>query len=297
MNQKVLVHGSLFLTALLYGGSYTIAKELMPVWIEPFGFILLRVWIATAFFWLIDPLVRKHKERPTKRDVFLLAICAFFGVAGNMLLFFKGLAISSPINASVIMVTSPIFILVVAAFYKAEKIGWRKLLGIGLGTAGAILLIVGTPQASTAITANSAWGNFMILVNAVLFATYLVLVRPLMARYNTFTVVKWVFLFGSLLVFPFGWQEASRVNWASFGAVQWSAFTYIIIGISIVAYWLNAWALKFVNSSVVGTYIYLQPVLATAIATIWGRDVLMLEQVVFAFMIFAGVYLVSEARN
>lgn len=297
MNQKVLVHGSLFLTALLYGGSYTIAKELMPVWIEPFGFILLRVWIATAFFWLIDPLVRKHKEIPTKRDLFLLAICAFFGVAGNMLLFFKGLAISSPINASVIMVTSPIFILVVAAFYKAEKIGWRKLLGIGLGTAGAILLIVGTPQASTAITANSAWGNFMILVNAVLFATYLVLVRPLMARYNTFTVVKWVFLFGSLLVFPFGWQEASRVNWASFGAVQWSAFTYIIIGISIVAYWLNAWALKFVNSSVVGTYIYLQPVLATAIATIWGRDVLMLEQVVFAFMIFAGVYLVSEARN
>lgn len=297
MNQKVLVHGSLFLTALLYGGSYTIAKELMPVWIEPFGFILLRVWIATAFFWLVDPLVRKHNEVPSRQDLGLLAICAFFGVAGNMLLFFKGLASSSPINASVIMVTSPIFILVVAAFYKSEKIGWRKLLGIALGTAGAILLIVATPQQLTNVTPNSAWGNFMILVNAVLFATYLVLVRPLMARYSTFTVVKWVFLFGSVMVLPFGLNEALAVRWAEFGPVQWSAFAYIIIGISILAYWLNAWALKFVNSSVVGTYIYLQPVLATLIAMIWGRDVLMLEQVVFAFMIFAGVYLVSEARN
>jgi len=297
MNQKVLVHGSLFLTALLYGGSYTIAKELMPLWIAPFGFILLRVWIATAFFWLVDPIVRKQKEVPTKRDLGLLAICAFFGVAGNMLLFFKGLSISSPINASVIMVTSPIFILVVAAFYKAEKIGWRKLLGIGLGTAGAILLIIGTPHHAATMPANSSWGNFMILINAILFATYLVLVRPLMARYSTFTVVKWVFLFGSILVLPFGFQEALAVRWTDFGLVQWSAFAYIIIGISIVAYWLNAWALKFVNSSVVGTYIYLQPVLATLIAMIWGRDVLMLEQVVFAFMIFAGVYLVSEARN
>lgn len=297
MNQKVLVHGSLFLTALLYGGSYTIAKELMPVWIAPFGFILLRVWIATAFFWLVDPLVRKHREVPTRQDLGLLAICAFFGVAGNMLLFFKGLAISSPINSSVIMVTSPIFILVVAAFYKSEKIGWRKLLGIALGTAGAILLIVATPHQPNHMTPNSAWGNFMILINAILFATYLVLVRPLMARYSTFTVVKWVFLFGSVMVLPFGLKEALAVRWADFGPIQWSAFAYIIIGISIVAYWLNAWALKFVNSSVVGTYIYLQPVLATLIAMIWGRDLLLLEQVVFAFMIFAGVYLVSEARN
>ncbi len=297
MNQKALVHGSLFLTALLYGGSYTIAKELMPLWIAPFGFILLRVWIATAFFWAVDPLIRKKREMPTRRDLGLLALCAFFGVAGNMLLFFKGLAISSPINSSVIMVTSPIFILVVAAFYKAEKIGWRKLLGIALGTAGAILLITATPQNSTVITPNSAWGNFMILINAILFATYLVLVRPLMARYQTFTVVKWVFLFGSVMVFPFGWREALQVPWGLFGQAQWAAFAYIILGISILAYWLNAWALKYVTSSVVGTYIYLQPVLATAIALVWGRDMLLLEQVVFAFMIFAGVYLVSEARN
>lgn len=297
MNKNVLVHGSLFLTALLYGGSYTIAKSLMPEWIGPYGFILLRVWIATAFFWLIDPLVNRNRQLPSRADLMLMVACAFFGVAGNMLLFFKGLSISSPINASVIMITSPIFILVVASFYRSEKIGWKKLMGIGLGTIGAVLLMLRTDTSPSEGIANSPWGNLMVLINALFFATYLVLVRPLISRYATFTVIKWVFLFGCIMVLPFGATEALAVSWSSFGFRQWLEFLYIIIGISIVAYWLNAWSLKHVNSSVVGTYIYLQPVLATAIAVVWGGDRLYIEQVLFALMIFCGVYLVSEARN
>jgi drug/metabolite transporter (DMT)-like permease len=296
MNQKAWVHASLFLTALLYGGSYSIAKALMPEWIGASGFILWRVWIATAFFWLIDPFVRKYRELPNKKDMGLLVLCAFFGVAGNMLLFFEGLAISSPINAAVIMVCSPIFILVVAGILKTEKIGWRKLLGIGLGASGAILLILSTADGGPN-GQNSPWGNLMILVNALFFATYLVLIRPMMKRYQTFTIVKWLFLFGSLLVLPFGWHQAMAVNWAAFGWQQWSAFIYIIVGISILAYWLNAWSLKHVSSSVVGTYIYLQPVLAALIAVVWAGEKLLVQQIIFALLIFAGVYLVSEAKN
>jgi drug/metabolite transporter (DMT)-like permease len=219
-------------------------------------------------------------------------------VAGNMLLFFKGLSISSPINASVIMITTPIFILAFASFYLKEKLGWKKLSGIALGSTGAILLILSAESIfARGGTFNSTLGNLFVMLNAVLFAVYLVLIKPMMAKYDTFTVVKWLFLFGSIMVLPFGWSQVAQIPWEKFDAPAWGAFWFIIVGISIVAYWLNAWSLKHTKASVVGTYIYLQPLLATLIALWSGRDKLLPEQVFYGFLIFTGVYLVSEAKK
>lgn len=298
MKTRLLVHGSLLLTALFYGASYTVAKEVMPRLIQPYAFILLRVVIATAFFWLAHPLFERNRAKVNSRDLAYLAMCAFFGVAGNMLLFFKGLSLSSPINASVIMITSPIFILAFASFYLKEKLGWKKLVGMALGSAGALLLILSAEKIfARGGAANSTWGNLLVMLNAMLFSVYLVLIKPMMARYSTFTVVKWLFLFGSLMVLPFGLPQLSAIPWGLFEANDWAAFWFIIVGISIAAYWLNAWALQHTRASVVGTYIYLQPLLATIIALWAGRDRLLPEQVLYGLLIFAGVYLVSEAKK
>jgi drug/metabolite transporter (DMT)-like permease len=298
MKTRLLVHGSLLLTALFYGASFTDAKEVMPKLIQPQAFILFRVLIACAFFWAIHPLVQRNRPKVPLRDLGYLAICAVFGVAGNMLLFFKGLAISSPINASVIMITTPIFILAFASFYLKEKLGWKKLAGIALGTTGALLLILSAESVFTrGGSYNSSLGNLYVMLNAMLFAIYLVLIKPMMAKYDTFTVVKWLFLFGSIFVFPFGIKESLTVPWQDFDTAAWAAFWFIIVGISIAAYWLNAWALKHTKASLVGTYIYLQPLLATLIAMWSGRDRLLPEQVFYGFLIFTGVYLVSEAKK
>ncbi|MBA4302931.1 MAG: EamA/RhaT family transporter [Sphingobacteriaceae bacterium] len=298
MKTRLLVHGSLLLTALFYGASYTVAKEVMPRLIQPYAFILLRVVIATAFFWLAHPLFESKRAKVNSRDLAYLAMCAFFGVAGNMLLFFKGLSLSSPINASVIMITSPIFILAFASFYLKEKLGWKKLTGMALGSAGALLLILSAEKIfARGGAANSTWGNLLVMLNAMLFSVYLVLIKPMMARYSTFTVVKWLFLFGSVMVLPFGLPQLSAIPWSSFASTDWAAFWFIIVGISIAAYWLNAWALQHTRASVVGTYIYLQPLLATIIALWAGRDRLLPEQVLYGLLIFAGVYLVSEAKK
>lgn len=298
MKTRLLVHGSLFLTALFYGASYTVAKEVMPRLIEPYAFILLRVFLATLFFWTVHPLFEKNRPKVNNRDLAYLAMCAFFGVAGNMLLFFKGLSMSSPINASVIMITSPIFILAFASFYLKEKLGWKKLLGMALGSVGALLLILSAEKIfARGGAANSSLGNLLVMINAMLFAIYLVLIKPMMAKYSTFTVVKWLFLFGSLMVLPFGLPQLAHIEWTAFKPNDWAAFWFIIIGISIAAYWLNAWALQHTRASVVGTYIYLQPLLATMIALWSGRDRLLPEQVMYGLLIFTGVYLVSEAKK
>lgn len=298
MKIRLMVHGSLLLTTLFYGASYTVAKEVMPRLIEPYAFILLRVVLAAAFFWGAHPLFEKKPIKVNKRDLAYLALCAFFGVAGNMLSFFKGLSMSSPINASVIMITSPIFILAFASIYLKEKLGWKKITGMALGSAGALLLILSAEKIfARGGGANSSLGNLLVMINAMLFSVYLVLIKPMMARYSTFTVVKWLFLFGSIMVLPFGLPQMSSIPWHAFQQSDWAAFWFIIVGISIAAYWLNAWALQHTRASVVGTYIYLQPLLATIIALWAGRDRLLPEQVLYGILIFAGVYLVSEAKK
>ncbi len=291
MNRTFFVHASLFIAGLIYAASFTIAKEVMPVFIKPFGFILLRVLAATALFWITTPLFTKS-EKIEKVDFKLMAICTFFGVGINMLLFFKGLETSSPINSAVIMVTTPIFVLLFASFYHEEKIYLIKWAGILLGSAGAILLILDKPV--LAFDGNTILGNVYIMLNAISYAVYLVLAKPLMAKYNPLTVSKWMFLMANILIIPFGFNDILEVNWNSFSTEIWLEVGFILVATTYLTYLLNSFALKFANASLVGSYIYLQPVLASFIAIYYGKDMLSFSKIMYACIIFLGVYLVSE---
>ena len=131
-------------------------------------------------------------------------------------------------------------------------------------------------------------------MNAASYGIYLVLVKPLMQHYRAATIIKWVFLFGFFMVLPFGWPEFSTTDWSVIPPSIWLAIIYVLVFTTFVAYMLNAWTLRYVNSSVVGIYIYLQPVFATIVATLWGQDQLTLEKLLYSLLIFAGVYLVSR---
>ncbi len=282
--------------AIIYGANYSIAKSLMPEFIGAFGFILLRVIGALLFFLLAHKFWVKEKIQD-KKDYLKLAISAFFGVATNMLCFFKGLSLTSPINASIIMTVNPVIVLLFSSVLLKEKIHWLKILGIGLGMTGAIMQILDPFGVSKEVAGINWQGDLLILVNAASYAIYLVIVKPLMAKYHAFTVVKWTFTFGLLMVIPFGIGEFSQVDWQGMNFEILSRLLFVVIGTTFLAYLLNAWALRYVNSSVVGVYIYLQPLLATFFALIWGGYSFNWFMLVYAILIFAGVYLVSIKIN
>ena len=293
MPSKFKLHSALFIVALIYGANYSIAKVVMPLYIGPFGFILIRVLVATVVFWFIASLMPREKIK-TRREYFQLAGLSLFGVTINQLMFFKGLTYTNPISASVIMTSSPIVVLIVSYLILKERITTNKLLGIGLGATGAVLLI-GIEGFSFS---NEAFiGNLFILVNATSFSIYLVLVKPMMYRYRAITIIKWVFLFGSIIVIPFGIGEFAVVDWPSIPAEAWASIAYVVLGTTFIAYLLNTWALNYVSPSVVGYYIYLQPVFSTFIAITFRGDSLTVNQVVYAALIFVGVYLVSVRRK
>ncbi len=291
MNATLKAHIALFSVALIYGANYTIAKEVLDQeYLQPFGFILLRVVAGVLCFTLLHRLWVKEKVQ--RKDWLRLVLCSIFGVAINQMMFFKGLKLTQPINASLIMTTTPILVLVASALLIGERITTRKIIGIAIGACGAILLIAYGQRVQ--FRSDQWLGDLFICINASSYGIYLVLVRSLMRNYHPITVVRWVFTFGCLIVLPFGWYELGDVDWAGFPNSIWVAIAYVLIFTTVLAYLLNAYALTALQPSVVSMYIYLQPVLAGTIAILLGKDEMVPLKFLSAALIFLGVYLVSS---
>lgn len=289
MNKTVQAHVAILLANIIYGANYSIAKEVMPAYIQPFAFVLMRVGGALILFLMVSTLV--VKEKIDKKDIPRLALLGVCGVAINQLMFLKGLSLTTPINASIIMISNPIVVLLFAAIALKEKIGLNKIIGILLGVGGALLLLLFNKSFS--FGSETIFGDMMILINSISWAFYVVLAKPLMKKYNAFTVVKWVFLFGFVYVLPFGYTEMTLVDWKSIPLIAWYCILFVVIATTFLAYIFNTYALKALSPSVVSIYIYLQPFIATVIAVLFGKDELDARKIISALMIIAGVYLVS----
>jgi drug/metabolite transporter (DMT)-like permease len=280
------------LVSIIYGVSFTVAKDVMPAFVKPFGFILLRVFGATILFWLVSGF--GPKETIAKKDFLRIIAAAFFGVALNMLTFFKGLSYTSPISAAVIMVTTPIIVLVLSAFIMKERMLKRKVFGIILGLVGTTFLIL--YGKSTVDAPNVTLGNFLVFVNAVSYAFYLIAVKKLMDKYNAFTFVKWIYTFGLLMVIPFGWDEFSEIKWQEMPTIIFWEIAFVVVFTTFTTYLLNLVSMRELKPTTVAVFIYLQPFFATVYAMSLGKDELNAVKILSAILIFVGVYLVTQKK-
>lgn len=289
MNKILRAHIAVIIVNLIYGGNFHIAKLLMPRYIQPFGFIILRVVVSVVLFFLVAPFF--GKEKISKKDFPLLALCGLFGVAINQMLFFKGLSLTFPINGAIIMTSNPIFVLIIAAILIRERITLRKTLGIILGCAGALSLLLAGREVS--FRSSTFLGDVCIFINAISYGIFLVISKPLLKKYKPITVIKWTFVFGTLVVLPFGWSEVRIIPWAEFTPALWWCIGYVVIATTFFAYLLNTIALDTLSPSIVSFYIYLQPILVTIMSLFLGNDRPTFQHFVSALLIFTGVYLVS----
>ncbi|QYJ68955.1 DMT family transporter [Flavobacterium litorale] len=290
MSKRTLALAAATLVSIIYGVTFTIAKDVMPAYIKPFGFIALRVGISAVLFWIVAPLFSQQKI--DRADFPRIIASAFFGVAFNMLTFFEGLSQTSPIMASVLMVTTPIIVLVLSAIIMKEKIIGKKAFGIVLGLIGTVLLILYGKSVKGAD--NALWGNFLVFVNAVSYGLYLILVKKLMDKYNAFAFVKWIYLFGFIMVLPFGWQQLEVVQWALLPTNIYLKVGFVVLLSTFLTYLLNLLSMRELKPTTVAVFIYLQPFFATLFAIGLGKDNLDWVKVGSAALIFVGVYLVTR---
>lgn len=279
--------------SLIYGLTFTIAKDVMPKYIEPYGFIVIRVGGATLLFWLVS--FFGPKEKIALADFPRIAAAALFGVALNMLTFFKGLSYTSPIMSSVLMVTTPMIVLVLSAIIMKERMLKRKVFGLILGLAGTILLILWGESLVNA--PNATLGNILVFINAISYGFYLIIVKKLMDKYNAFTFVKWIYTFGFLMVLPFGWNEFHAIDFAVFPMDIYWKIGFVIVFSTFFTYLLNLISMRELKPTTVAVFIYLQPLFATIFAISLGKDELTLVKIISAILIFIGVYLVTQKKS
>ena len=278
---------------LIYALNYTLAKDVMPNYIQPSGFILLRVISAIILFSVCY--IVFVKEKIYSKDLVLFFLCGIFGVTINQLLFFQGLNLTTPINAAIIMTTNPLLVIVISLIYLKEQITIKKTIGVFLGILGATILILN--NGSLDFNNNYMKGNLFIFLNATSYALYLVLVKPLIKKYNAVTVMMIVFLFGSIFVIPFGLEELMSVEWIFMPKIIILEVLFVLIFTTFFAYLLNSSALKKLNPTTVSTYIYLQPILASIFAILLHSDQIDATKIVSITLVFFGIYLVSVDKQ
>ncbi|MEO9482380.1 MAG: DMT family transporter [Ekhidna sp.] len=283
---------ALTLVSLFYGVNYSVLKIVVPEYVGPYGFIAFRVLIASGIFWFIHSFNREKID--WKADRWTLILCGLTGVAVNQLLFYKGISLTSAVNGSIIMTLTPVLVLIWASILIGEKITKRKVFGVVLGMVGAVIILY---QPDAMLSSGDWRGDILILINGASYACYLVLVKPLMKKYKPMTVVTWVFTLAIIFVIPVGFSQAMDVAFGSLPSKVWWSMAYAIIIVTVVVYFLNAWTLVKVNSSVVGAFIYLQPVFATMTAILFFGEVFLLKHLLAAAFIFSGVWLVTMAKK
>ncbi len=302
MKQKsVQAHIALLLVNVLYGASHVLAKGVMPGFLTPTVFILFRVVGATALFWFVLSLTKRSKIE--RKDFPLIALCGLFGVAINQLFFFHGLNLSSAFNSGIIMALNPIMVVILSFFLLKERLTVFKITGITLGATGAILL---TLKASTHM-GDSRLGDLFLFLNALSYAIYLVLAKPLMKKYSPIQVITWVFTFGLffVLLFPPTLGELSQINFQRIPTEIWWKISYVVVGVTFFTYLLTIFGLKYLSATISSAYIYTQPVMVMLFTFLfayigWSEDYrssITSEKILYMFVIFTGVYLTSKSTS
>ncbi|WP_100610209.1 DMT family transporter [Confluentibacter lentus] len=300
ISNSTKAHAALLGANTIYGASYIIAKGIMPEKIDPTAMVVIRLGVCTLLFWLIK--FSLTRERIEKKDLLIFLMCGLFGGAASQLLFFHGISLTSPIDASIIMTLTPVVVLVFSLFILKERITKNKLLGIAIGGIGAITLII---YGNTAIGTSSFLGNLFIFLNACFYGLFLVLAKSLMKKYHPITVISWMFLIGFVIVFPFGIDNVLTTDFEAFTLNSYLIAGYMVLFTTFLAYLLNIYALNHVSPSVNSSYIYFQPAVSFIMVSIlaytfmddtYSKDINLIK-ILSCLLVVVGVYLVSKPQK
>lgn len=295
LNKNTTAHVALLCTNLFFAINLSAAKHLTSLQLaKPFGLNIVRVGVSVILFWLLY-LLKPTSIKIEKQDRMRFVWCALTGIAINQLLFLKGLSLTYPIHASLLMLTTPILIVFIAAWVLKEKIGFFKIAGLGLGITGAAVLILA--KGGAANRNEVIWGDILIIINAVSYTIYFVLVKPLMLKYNPIMITRWIFTIGLVMILPFGWTEFTQIQWTHFKAIDFTSMALVVFTGTFLAYLFNVYGIKILGASAAGFYIYTQPFFATFIAMLFLKEELQFYKIIAAILIFTGVYLSNKQKT
>jgi drug/metabolite transporter (DMT)-like permease len=290
MERNTKAHLAVLGANLIFAINYSVVKFITPTPIPPFAVNMVRLMVSLLFFWGLY-LLKPSTAGINKKDIPRFIACAITGAVINQLFFIKGVSLTTPIHSSLLSLCTPIFITFIAAWLIKEGLSWTKIIGLVFGVSGSLLLILAKDYNHTG--SNVLLGDIMVIINAISYAFYMVMVRPLMASYSAMHVLRWVFTFGTLFMLPFTLFDFIGTDWHSLAYTHWIALAFVAIGATCLAYLFNVYGIAIIGSSATGSYIYTQPILAAIIAILFAGEHFSWIKAGAGLLIFIGVYLAN----
>lgn len=289
MSQRFRPHLALIAVQILFG-IWPIFGKIVLRSMSSTSLVALRLAGAAILFAILQRSLTPLLRMPAK-DIVMLIACSLLGIVGNQFIFVKGLSLTTVINTEILSTTIPVYAIATSILLGYERGSLKTLLGVLLSVAGVVYLV--NPLHAD-LSTQTTTGNVLILINSFLYALYIVISKNLVGRYGALNVVTWIFLIGSVISVPVGIYSLQRENLAAIGAGTWAAVAFIIVFPTVIAYYLNAWALTRVPPSVVAIYIYLQPLIAFGFAPLLLGESWNWRTIAAAILIFGGVTLVTR---
>ena len=283
----------MFLANIIFGLNAPISRTLIPLTLSPYSLTFFRLIGGLILFWTASLFVKKEKV-PAK-DIVLLFFASLFALTLNQLPFFIGLSITSPIDASIVVTMLPIVTMILAALILKEPITLMKAVGVLVGASGVLLLVFHSPVIHNG--KSNFWGNLIVFGAVTSFALYLTLFKDLINRYSSITIMKWMFLFGTICCLPFCYKPFVETDFSALTGATWLRIIYVVGFATFLGYLLIPIGQKVLRPTTLSMYNYIQPVMASMVAVAIGIDVFGLEKALAGVLVFAGVYIVTQSKS
>lgn len=298
MNDKtsrpLLAHLSMFAACAFWGLMAPLGKDAMTHGITGIDMVTFRVSGAALLFWLTS--LFTPREHVTRRDLMLFPLAGLFGLVMNQCCYTIELSITSPVNASIVTTSMPIFAMILAALILKEPITGRKATGVLMGCSGALILILTSASAANAKVGDIR-GDLLCLLAQFSFALYLALFNPLVRRYSVFTINKWMFLWATVFILPFSWSHVAAIEWSDVPVRTWWETTYVVFVATYLSYILTMVGQRTLRPTVVSTYNYVQPLVSVIVSVAAGLAAFRLSHALAVVLVFSGVWLVTKSRS
>ncbi|NDV46576.1 EamA/RhaT family transporter [Paludibacter sp. 221] len=292
-NSKTPGHIALLVANVIFGFNTPISRSLIPDTLDPFVLTFFRMSGAMVLFWTVSLFTKK--EHVPAKDIMLLFFASIFALVLNQMPFIAGLSMTSPIDASIVITLLPIVSMFLAAIIIKEPITLKKVLGVVIGASGALLLILNHASADTG--GRSMWGNLIILGGVISYSLYLTLFKGLISRYSPVTLMKWMFLFATVLCLPVCYRSIAATDFASLPANVYLRIGYVVVFATFITYMLIPIGQKVLRPTTISMYNYVQPIVAALVAVALGLDTFGWDKVLSGVLVFTGVYFVTVSKS
>lgn len=274
-----------------YGTNVIAVKQIAPHHIQALGISFSRIFFTAILLTLLS-LFNGKKEKIEKNDYWLLMIAGLLGVTLNQTFSIMGIASTNPIHSSLLIMSTPIIVSVLASIFLKESFAGNKIIGLLLGLSGAFLLIK-SRATSTETHPPTLLGDGLILAGSLCYSTYLILIRKVSRKYSPITILRFVFIFGAMFSLPFSLKSFVTAEWQAFSGWDWFSILYIVILGTLAANLLMNWGVQQWGPSKTGTFVYFQPVFGTLGAVLLMGEQFSTVKAVAGLLIVAGVWITS----